>query len=303
LACRPAGAAIAALAFAAALGLKLGALCFGDACTQELLLLGRPVSDWGLAAYALSLPAFLFAPRFILVPWAGFVFLAHGALYVYDPVPCPVCVGTLLADFLLLVLAVKSGDPRKLAFPQAAASIAAVAVAAVSLSAVSQGARDISLPVMERGADFYAGERTGEGPREPGDVQDKSVSPASKQETVEPCSDWTAGCFVRLASPDGTVLFVDLRASPVVVFSPGCRHCDRVLETVSTMTEKPVLAATHPAGVEEKLAAAGLAGSEWYVLAESPPRGLPALIFWDGRREVALGASDVSESLLKKPCR
>lgn len=302
---RLAGVAVALLAAAATLGLKAGLLCYGDVCTQEMLLLNRPLSAWGLTVYTLSAMAFLFAPRLILVPWAAIALLAHGAAYLSDPVPCPVCVGTLLADGLLLILAARTGPEYRSALPQAAVAVVAAALAVAVL--VPSQSPAYHGPVLDRGAEFYAhGKAESPGNEPPAQEPPSAAGPVALQgeERAEPVfaplADGPAGAethSVRLLSPDGTALSVDLRASPVVVFSPACGHCGGVLKAVSAMAEKPVVASTRTEGASEKLAAAGLSGVEWYVLAEESPRGVPALIFWDGRREVALGASAVLNAL------
>lgn len=280
------GAVIAVLAAVATLGLKLGLLCYGDSCLQEQLLLGRPASSWGLAVYGLSAFAFLFAPRFVLVPWAGAALLAHGALYIANPVPCPVCVGTLLGDCLLVVLAAGAGTAYRFSLTAATAAV----VVAVSLVATS-GPYPGKPAVWD--ADLSEAARTAEESEARPGERPGQQQPAEPEPTATPEPE----ACVRLVSPDGTAAFIDLRASPVVVFSPDCKHCGRVLEAVSAMAEKPVLAATRPEGAPEK--PAGLS-AEWYVLAEEPPQGIPALIYWDGRREVVLGASAVLDVLDKK---
>lgn len=309
---RAAGAVLAALSALAALGLLAGVLCLGDVC-REAHLWGRPLSAWGVAVHVLTAAAFIYAPRSALIPWTALVLLAHGAVYLSDPVPCPVCVGTLVAEALMVALAVPAGAPRK-PFPP---GVAAAAVAAALVLVFAPGPlHDYALPVVDRGSLAATGAPAPVGREEapaqveppapdgPWERAPEAPHPEGREKVAPaqggPPPDGTAAlqpCHVRLIAPDGAVVFADLCAAPVVVFSASCRHCDRVLEAAGR--SGTVLAATRAEGVEEKLAAAGLSGAEWYVLAE-PVQGVPALLYWDGGRQVALGASAVLAELSNK---
>lgn len=252
---RLAGMVIALIAAAVALSLKTGILCLGDTCGYEYMVFGRPVTSWGLSAYCISAMVFLFARRAVLIPWTGTVALTHTALYLIYPVSCVVCLIMLGTGYLMLVLALRASDKGLYPLSDQQKKTMAASVLVVGFTTVAA-----ALPTVQTGFE------------QPNLNQNK----------------------LQVLTIEGIPASIELRNTPVLVFSPDCKHCDSVLQAVSKLDNRPVLATVHLDGAVEKMAAAGLEKEEYFRLAEKPPGGIPALISWqENERNITVGASPV----------
>lgn len=260
------GAAFAGLAAVISLALLMGLVCIGDACGQELYVLGRPLSAWGAAAHLISFMAFLFAPRLPLALWTVCVVSAHGWFYATNFTPCLLCTMVLGLGYLVAALAFTVGPalrPHPVGLP---IILGAFLIPVLAPGPPVPAVEAFTAPIITHQDNGWT------------DEQNSAVG----------------GPIETLLTQSGETITVDLTTTPVVVFGADCKHCDRVLGAVADMTSRPVLAATRAEGVQEKLRSAGL-NSEWYIVAK--PMVVPSLIYWDGERKVATGASAVLSAL------
>lgn len=263
------GAAFAGLAAVISIALLMGLVCIGDACGQELYVLGRPLSAWGAAAHLISFMAFLFAPRLPLALWTVCVVSAHGWFYATNFTPCLLCTVVLGLGYLVAALAFTVGPalrPHPVGLP--------IILGALLIPVLAPGP---SVPVMDTFASPIMAH------------QDDSAE-VNTQDRGDEQNSAAGASLETLITLSGETITVDLSTTPVVAFSANCKHCDRVLDALANMTPRPVLAATRVEGAQEKLQSADL-NSEWYILRE--PIAVPSLIYWDGERKVVTGAGAV----------
>lgn len=92
----------------------------------------------------------------------------------------------------------------------------------------------------------------------------------------------TSACYLHVSTPDGQDVCLDLREKPALIFAVWCPHCDEALQDIANETpqERPYLVVLGDGKVNDKLAANGLLGAEYYFIKTLPEgiHSVPSLI-------------------------
>lgn len=300
------GAAFAGLAAVISIALLMGLVCIGDACGQELYVLGRPLSAWGAAAHLISFMAFLFAPRLLLALWTVCVVSAHGWFYATNFTPCLLCTVVLGLGYLVAVLAFTVGPalrPHPVGLPIIlGAFLIPVLAPGPPVTVLAANENPVKPAILHvhgkpQVPDAVAEPATTAKDAEPAPDEGSDIPLVPKDPEIppEPVRMAPEGALVVLATPEGELVSVDTSTAPVVVVSPGCGHCTKVLEMMRSMENPPFLATTHVRGMADELESMGITG--WYIYAGNRLDGVPALIQWDGEQKILVGTSAVLGAL------
>jgi len=302
-------------------------LCITDACGQTVhyAFLGYPWGVWGAVFYAVV--AGLFAAGAVW-PLRAAMLVGVGvhaylvAILIRNGISCLLC---LHLAFLALGLAVAAFTvrlsplvARRYAFLFSLPAIAIVLAPAMFGYAHTQREPDLAEVLdalrQEAAGEFRAGTHSAQTaadfrepvpadePAKPAAHPEKPVpEPSPKQEGPEP---------VLLAfDARGTVVQLNLRERPALLFSWWCSSCDRALSEAIKMPpeRRPVPVATYfrdrnnlQAEIQRSQEKASLLGPVYHVL-EPPAEGVPALLWHDGELRTVVGAASVLDAMAHVP--
>jgi len=307
--------------------------CPSLACSAVSHFFGRPLLLWGAAYYSLS-AVFCFSGLIatkrkgaLAVIYSGVT--AHALLLLLawrrTGELCPTCLRFLLVEALLAAYITVRPAGRSWKWPSAVAAASLVMISGI-LAFNPQVAPVAAMPEVPPAvvAESSFGQDDTASPSREIEVQEQqkyryqvwtAIKTGAEKETPSfsqglPSSVENSLPALKVTTPDGQGVTLDISRRPALFFSWWCSHCMDALQEVAKLPEdrRPYLVGTYLRGDDlpkfrAKLEEAGLKEATLY-LASTPPEGIqavPALVFVDGGRiSHAEGVAAIVNRLKKK---